>query len=75
MIHNLMKPAKILILQSILPSGSYVYPHTSLVMKHFLFPYNVPIIIKPTSVLITAQVEGINISDQGIVSFTKVWLV
>lgn len=45
--------------------------HTLLVMKHFLFPYNVPIIIITTRVLITAKVEEINILDQGIISLSE----
>lgn len=70
------------ILQDILPSGPYVYPHTSLVIKHFLFAYHVPINMKTRRVLPQQDYKGregvftkkggeINILDQGIILFNE----
>lgn len=67
---SLTKRAKTLIPQNILLSGPHVYPHTSLVMKHYQFPYNMPIIIKSRRFLITTNIEEITIWDQGIISFS-----
>ena len=68
---SLMKRAKTLILQTSLPSGPQVSPHTSLVMKHCQVPYSMPIIIKSGRFLITTNVEEITILDQGIISFSE----